>query len=231
MKKLIFGIAGIIAMVSSADAVDTAQIKAACQSSDKTLWVERNQVCIPRNPCKDSKFEKYCNKDFADFQSPAGSDMYISLINLYANSHNLSCSAVRQEAKWVGQDYVVCMGTDVMVFEFEDIEDKNIFHLMPEAQKSQLVEVVKAICKATGGFFREDNSVPSCHLSVSNCPKDMNNALTKYMSVLPMQNLRFVEDGEKCVVAGDSKELNEWRDATNEVRDSTVFRDAANSIY
>ncbi|MBR5355171.1 MAG: hypothetical protein IK122_03515, partial [Alphaproteobacteria bacterium] len=115
MKKVTLGIAGILAMVSSANAVDTAQIKAACQSSDKTLWVERSQVCIPRNPCDNQKYGKYCNRVFAEYQSPADTNVYIDLINLYAKTHGLECDAVPQESALIGQDYVICQGIDVMV--------------------------------------------------------------------------------------------------------------------
>ena len=122
MKKTLLGIAGILAMISSANAIDTAQIKAACQSSDKTLWVERNQVCIPRNPCDNPNYEQYCNREFSNLQMVDRE--YEGIINYFAKVKNLDCKAVPQKSKLAGQDYVVCMGTDVMVFEFDDISNK-----------------------------------------------------------------------------------------------------------
>ena len=130
MKKTLLGIAGILAMISSANAVDTSQIKAACQSSDKTLWVESNQVCIPRNPCENPNYEQYCNRVFANVQT--GSDEYIEYINIYAKTHNLNCNAVPQSAKLIKDDYVVCMGNDVMVFEYDDIKETKEMSLTPK---------------------------------------------------------------------------------------------------
>jgi hypothetical protein len=124
MKKTLLGIAGILAMISSANAADTAQIKAACQSSSKTLWVERNQVCIPRNPCGNPNFDQYCNRDFANIQLVDRE--YESIVNYYADVNNLDCKVVPQRSSFVGQDYIVCMGKDVMVFEFDDIKDSTM---------------------------------------------------------------------------------------------------------
>ena len=121
MKKLMFGIAGVMAVLASANAAETADIKAACQASDKTLWVERNKVCIPKNPCENPNFDQYCNREFRNLQLADGE--YIGLINYYADVNNIDCKAVPQNAKLTGQDYVICMGKDVLVFEFDDIND------------------------------------------------------------------------------------------------------------
>lgn len=151
MKKTLLGIAGILAMISSANAVDTSQIKAACQSSDKTLWVERNQVCIPRNPCKDARYDKYCNRVFRDVQTHG--NLYKGLIELYADTHNLSCVPVEQDSKAFGQDYVVCKGIDVMVFEFNDIHDTGSFWKLP---LNFYKDLATGLCSAVDGTFDED---------------------------------------------------------------------------
>lgn len=165
MKKLMFGIAGVIAIVVSASAVDTAQIKAACEASDKTLWVERNQVCIPRNPCKDSKFESYCNRMFADVElNELG---YKVLVEAYARTHNLSCMPVDTKSKLVGQDYVICMGDDVMVFEFDDISEQNMYGF--DNGKSYMKELYPYICKAIGGQSGADNNKACYGTTESNC--------------------------------------------------------------
>lgn len=143
-KMLMFAAAGAVAMsCASANDIDVNQIRTACQNSDKTLWVERNQVCIPRNPCKNEKFSQYCNRTFKDVQTR---DLgYLVLIDLYAQTHNLSCKPVRQDAKLVGQDFVVCQGTDVMVFEFDDISD---FVLLDVSYKQKMGY---ELCRAAGG--------------------------------------------------------------------------------
>lgn len=125
-KKMLFGIAGVLAVISSVNAADTDAIRQKCQSSDKTLWVENNQVCIPRNPCDTSRKsyeanKRYCNRLFSNVQTEENG--YKILIDLYAQSRGLSCVPLSQDGALVGQDYVVCYGKDVMVFEFDDISD------------------------------------------------------------------------------------------------------------
>lgn len=147
MKKITFGILGLVSVISAASAVDTAQIKIACQNSDKTLWVERDQVCIPRNPCDNPNFSKYCNRDFANTQVGKGDDQI--LINVYAEKNGISCKAVPQESKLVGQDYVVCQGDDVMVFEFDDISDMN------RTSGVSSIDVRRTLCELIGGGYSD----------------------------------------------------------------------------
>lgn len=145
-----FGIAGVMAVLASANAAETADIKAACQASDKTLWVERNKVCIPKNPCKDSKYEKYCNRIYKDLE--LWGNQYMILVEAYAKGHGLSCSPVDTKSKMVGQDYIICMGDDVMVFEFDDISDTP-----PSFNQDKLDEFTlnykRLLCEAIGGAY------------------------------------------------------------------------------
>ena len=175
MKKMLMcAAAGAVVMsCASANDIDVNQIRTACQSSDKTLWVERNQVCIPRNPCKNDKFKSYCNRMFADVQTR---DLgYMVLIDLYAQAHNLSCKPVRQDAKLVGQDYVVCNGTDVMVFEFDDIHDFVLLDISYEN------EMRKELCKAVDGVIYEGESGSGyCHQITEEKCKLAQNVLQSY---------------------------------------------------
>ena len=221
MKKIIFGIVGIMSVMipTLADvSSDTAKLKAACKASDKTLWVERNQVCIPKNPCKDSKFEQYCNRDFRDYQSPKGSNMYVHLINLYANAHGLSCSAVPQDAKWAGQDFVVCQGTDIMVFEFDDIENKEVLGFLPGVFSSQLSSTIKALCLAVGGKYEQgEHSKEFCRISEAKCPYGLNNAIEDYVDVMFYNKmsdlLKLEQESNYCVIVSDTTEWGEVLDA------------------
>ncbi|MBO4672485.1 MAG: hypothetical protein J5608_02415 [Alphaproteobacteria bacterium] len=66
MKKYLIGIAGVMAMVSMANAESTSKIKAACMASGKTVWVEQNKTCVPINPCTSATAnikETYCMQD------------------------------------------------------------------------------------------------------------------------------------------------------------------------
>lgn len=175
MKKIVLCAAAGIAAMSCANAagIDVNQIKTACQSSDKTLWVERNQVCIPRNPCKDEKYKQYCNRQFKDVQTRDVG--YMVLVDLYAQAHNISCKPVRQDAKLVGQDYVVCQGNDVMVFEFDDISD---FVLLDVSYEN---EMRKELCKAVGGVIYEgEKGSGFCHQTTEEKCNLAQNVLKSY---------------------------------------------------
>ena len=181
MKKLLFCVmVGVVAM-SYARADDTARIKAACQASDKTLWVERNQVCIPRNPCNssDQNILKYCNDTFRNVQTNA--EGYMVLVDLYAQTHNLSCVPVEQKAKLVGQDDVICMGEDVMVFEFDDIRDHPLPWQQPQGEGGT-GKWRHDLCTAAGGGMPTCESFSACEckgISETQCNL-IENVLRKY---------------------------------------------------
>lgn len=170
MKKKLLGIAGVLAMISSANAVDTAQIKAACQSSDKTLWVESNQVCIPRNPCENPNYEQYCNRDFANMQVTGRE--YEAIVNIFAEAKKLDCKAVEQNGKVFGEDYVVCMGNDVMVFKFDDINEH-----FASTDNCLSEDAKHAVCIAVDGRYDGNRN---CF--VSNGDYDMINMINKHVS-------------------------------------------------
>ena len=157
MKKTLLGIAGVLAMISSANAefetwataaeknsknsdITTQTIRTACQNSDKTLWDESNSVCIPRNPCRDSKYERYCIRDLKTITTFWGNN-YVDYINIYAKMHNIDCRAVQQNRD-LGTDYVVCQGRDLKVFDFGNTYAESSFSITP---------VYEALCKIAGG--------------------------------------------------------------------------------
>ena len=164
MKKMLMCAAAGAVAISCANAndIDVNQIKTACQNSDKTLWVERNQVCIPRNPCGSEKFSNYCSHVFSNVETQGVG--YKVLIDLYARAHYLSCKPVNQHAKLVGQDYVVCNGTDVMVFEFDDIHDRAI-----NKDIHYFSRMTKALCSAVDGQKVGEDWSGKCSTSSKNC--------------------------------------------------------------
>lgn len=210
MKKLLFCVmAGVVAM-SCAHADDTDKIKAACERSEKTVWVERNKVCVPRNPCNssDPDIVKYCNRTFADFESSGGTDAYIDLINIYAATHGLNCQAVEQKAKLVGQDYVLCQGTDVMVFEFDDINDYQPLHLNDWTER-----FVKALCTAGRGTLKGD----TCQLSPESICIMSENLLQKNPDLKKF--LISTSSGDLCEVTIDRQALKAARGAAEAIQD------------
>lgn len=154
--KIMTGVlAGVISSAAFA-APDVAAIKAACQSSDKTIWVEKNQICIPANPCTSDNMnaKQYCSSLFADSQT--GTDRgAMGVVDLYAKTHGLDCEPVSVEFNAVGQDYVTCVGNDVMVFEFDDTRDPD--HDFNYYAKD-FYGSFEVICKAVGGDLHKSYS-------------------------------------------------------------------------
>jgi hypothetical protein len=173
IKKMLMCVAAgaVVMSCASANDIDVNQIRTACQSSDKTLWVERNQVCIPRNPCENQKFYHYCNRVFGNVETQGVG--YRILIDLYARAHNLSCKPVNQDAKLFGQDYVVCDGIDVMVFEFDDIHDHAINNI------DYLSRMTKALCTAVDGQKVGGDWTGKCMTSKERC-QNINDVLNEY---------------------------------------------------
>ena len=163
--KIMTGVlAGVISSAAFA-APDVAAIKAACQSSDKTIWVEKNQICIPANPCTSDNLntKQYCASVFADDQTGSDEEA-MAVVDLYAKTHGLDCEPVNVEFSAAGQDYVTCVGNDVMVFEFDDTRDADhgFYHRVKEFYSSFSV-----VCKAAGGDIYQsygvDNNTYLCY--------------------------------------------------------------------
>lgn len=120
------GLAVISAVRAEEDT--TAKIRKACKANDKTWWVESTGACIPKNPCVNDpqgKYQRYCSRLFRDTQTAGKDDEF--LVDLYAQVRGLDCHYVSMVEKgwseyFSNQDYSVCAGgTDVMVFEFDDV--------------------------------------------------------------------------------------------------------------
>jgi len=181
-----------------------------CKAKSDKIWVERTHECIPTNPCKDSKYEEYCNRAFKDYQSPGGTDLYIYLIDFYAESHNLSCKAVPQDSSMFGQDYVVCQGTDVMVFEFDDINNYNIWSEYHPAQRPHQ-KTLEAICTAAGGSIETiSENKEICKMpNYNSCPTTLKEALAAYKKVnVGWEVIKIDLEGEDCRIVVDTMELD-----------------------
>ena len=198
-----------------------------CKSKSNKIWVENTKTCIPENPCKESGYEKYCNRDFKEYQSPKGSNMYVHLINLYADSHNLKCSAVPKDADLVGQDFVLCKGNDVMVFEFDDISNSTFLETVYSADwnTKQLEATIKAVCKAINGTIKKEGLKTVCSTSNPGCPRNLNKALSDYVSASTYsgqsyQKLEVNKEDDVCSVVADFSEIRDWEQRTSEARAS-----------
>ena len=139
-----------------------------CKSKSDKIWVESTKECIPANPCKDSTYDTYCNRMFKDFEVKGiggewkneSGDGYKLLVAAYALGHDLSCKPLDAESKTIGQDYVMCYGDDVMVFEFDDINDINVkASFSKEAREKYNDEYSRLFCEALGGGYNTEYAV------------------------------------------------------------------------
>ena len=96
------------------------QLKKACEESSKTVWVERNQVCIPKYPCGDSdpNIEKYCNKTFKDAYIQFWKEKYY-LADLYWAEHLPDC---RIKEPYEDGAIICSGGKDYIQFDFPYLE-------------------------------------------------------------------------------------------------------------
>ncbi len=165
-SKIIMGaLVGLMAVSAVRAEEDmTAKIKTACQKSDKTYWVESTGACIPKNPCKDNvKYSSYCNKMFQDIQVSYENN-YMFFVDLDKTLRGLDCEIQPTKAAPSGQDYVPCVGKDVMVYEFDDIDDKQ-GHLNWD-EKTSMPEV--ALCR-----ILTENGVIQKHGGTSTISKEL----------------------------------------------------------
>lgn len=123
-KTLLFTMMGLMA-IGSASAMptpDAARDNCMKQEQEGThIWVEKNQACILRNPCKteNAKEDLYCDHTFKNYT--ANSIQWKPLVNAYAKTHNLDCEATAI----VEGNYVLCNGQDTKVFEFSYINETD----------------------------------------------------------------------------------------------------------
>ncbi len=176
-KIILASLLGVV-VVNSAIADDYEGARNRCKSKSDKIWVEKTHECIPENPCKDSKFEAYCNRMFKDVEVQ---DLgYKVLVEAYASTHDLECLPMDTKSKLVGQDYVVCMGEDVMVFEFDDVNEFAIGFDNQKRDAKYMWDKYPHVCRAIGGQSGVDNRVKCYDTTESNCSR-LKSVLQKYL--------------------------------------------------
>ncbi len=174
MKKTLLSVLAAVSVIGVASAVPSVEDrKAMCEKyPEKYIWVANSAACIPINPCKSDNTQikdTYCNRVFSDVQTHGG--LYKGLIELYAETYGLQCTPVEQQANSYGQDYVLCKGNDVMVFEFDDINDGNFGKSLDFYDK-----LAKGLCDAVSGNFNDGICEGA---NETNCGK-INKVIKKY---------------------------------------------------
>ena len=128
MKKTLLSVTAALAVIGSAAAVgpDTC-------NPDKYVWVEKDELCIPKNPCKsksDVIRDAYCSVVFSDVQL-SNWRKGVTVVKAYLNKRRgLDMTNVRdmwddKDTSFFGQDYIPAKTSDggYVVFEFDDLSD------------------------------------------------------------------------------------------------------------
>ena len=129
MKKTLLSVGAALAVIGSAAAVgpDTC-------NPDKYVWVEKDELCIPKNPCKsksDVIRDAYCNRTFKDVQL-SNWRRGIEVVKAYLSKQRglgmiMDPKDYRDgvDTSLFGQDYIPAKTSDggYIVFEFDDLSD------------------------------------------------------------------------------------------------------------
>lgn len=133
-KNLLSAVAGV-AVIGSAFAVPNVEVsKNLCaKHPDKYVWVEKNEDCIPINPCESKNEtikEVYCNRAF-EFVQLGNWREAIKLVKAYSENvlkvsvTNTKEIAHDKDTSLFGQDYIPVKTSDggYVMFEFDDLSD------------------------------------------------------------------------------------------------------------
>ena len=174
MKKTLLSMLAGLVVIGSASAVPSPEDrKALCEKqSDKFVWVEKTQACIPINPCRstDDKIkEAYCIDDFAgdregkswDYGARVSRPLAERIVRKYFPA-NYAITGLRYfEEDDLGEPYA-----GFVAFFYSDGDYKNdyvVFEFGPFSSDSGAQETCAyAACVANGGawLWSQDNSNP-----------------------------------------------------------------------
>lgn len=128
MKKTLLSAVAGLAVIGSACAAgpDTC-------NPDKYVWVEKDELCIPKNPCKsksDVIRNAYCSKAF-EFVQLGNWRKGVTVVEAYLDKQrglgmtNTGDIGNDKDTSFFGQDYIPAKTTDggYVVFEFDDLSD------------------------------------------------------------------------------------------------------------
>jgi hypothetical protein len=125
-----------------------------CKARTDWYWVENTKTCVPKNPCKDEKYEKYCIRDFRDVEVN-GLTKAVKLAEYYLKFkglENVNCLKDQTgEEKGGRQNYIACTaagGSRYVVFEFDDTTNNEIDN---SETMEEYNEARNILCNALGG--------------------------------------------------------------------------------
>lgn len=166
MKKLL--IISLIAFtaVTGANAADnseaTAKLKSLCSKSSEKIWIEKDGICAPINPCTNSKYARYCENMFSDIKvsDPQKGAALVSLFTakFYQNS---GCASTVDSSDDQGS-FIGCTmkNGDYLAFSFSDLNDAD----------SKNYERNKKACNIMNGYIvNTDDQVECSGISEEEC--------------------------------------------------------------
>lgn len=109
-------------IASVADYAHNATTKSSCENNKKAIWVDRESVCVPKNPCMFNQYENYCiDTDLTNYyEVPKGNIKSSEVVNIYVKHLGFNCSVVEKDIfKEYGFTFVPCKGADYRVLKFD----------------------------------------------------------------------------------------------------------------
>ena len=172
MKILVGGIMGVILATTCANAaLTTEQLRAACEKSDKTVWVEATNACIPKNPCNDSKYDTYCDNTFSDLH--VASPVVGSALAAFRSEVTGDYKVFPFGCGTIDGNYLGCTHTTnndqtmYIVYSFASLDEPNT----TTANQDRM----KGACIAYEGVFQYSSPHSTCMLNTQIVPDGMKN--------------------------------------------------------
>lgn len=152
MKNLICGITTAAALIGTANALTTEEIKQRCLQSEDYVWDAKNSLCVYKNACE---YEPdHCNRVFKDVQVGNPEDAE-TLVRAYLNKNGYGVNSITNTGSATfGQDYVRVFLTDgsYIEFEFDDLSDMEFKEHIP----------FDAWCAAFSGTVITEDTIYGC---------------------------------------------------------------------
>ncbi|GHT00179.1 hypothetical protein FACS189421_11900 [Bacteroidia bacterium] len=179
------------------DAAKTAAIKAACEKSDKTVWVDQTKVCVPVNPCTDTsgKYEAYCIREFEN-AAPSGSLETLSwvqeqFIRLYVD--NVFGWRVPGTIKFIGAEIGILTGDGNyqpghVYVSWTGIKTYRVFDFGGSFSRSKAID---SICQIWGGESGSELDVPGGEHILCN-------KMTEYECKRRMSGHEWLPETQQC---------------------------------
>ena len=168
MKKSCFVALG--ALMSVIGVSHAASMKEACLAFPSTfVWVEKNQDCVPINPCSQPEtsnyYKLYCNDDYSNYMiidAPKGNDYMAESVEYYYDTVAKRPARCEQ----IGADFVSCFFTDGDFIQFRFSRSGG--ESAKWANQPDAVTARAVLCEMMGGVVGRGVGDPTWIASICN---------------------------------------------------------------